>query len=171
MKLRRNKKQEIFPQENLIRKQAERIEELRKENEGLNAKLEEYRRHEKEISDVVVFAKKRQEEYLADLRVRYALENERLRRFCRTMDCYKSREELLKAYDDSFLAVKTAREELERILREDLGAGTGEYLEERERLRDDSEMPFITKENVVRSDLSKVSSLTEEELQELLDQI
>ena len=87
------------------------------------------------------------------------------------MDCYKSREELLKAYDDSFLAVKTAREELERILREDLGAGTGEYLEERERLRDDSEMPFITKENVVRSDLSKVSSLTEEELQELLDQI
>lgn len=170
MKLRRSKKQEVLPQENVVKKQAERIDELRRENDSLTARLEEYRRHEKEISDVVVFAKKKQEEYLADLRVRYALENERLRRFCETMECYKSKDALMKAYDESFGAVKKAREELERILREDLGEGAEEYLSEKRRLRD-PDLPFITEERMARSDLSKASALTEEELQELLDQI
>ena len=77
----------------------------------------------------------------------------------------------MRAYDDSFSAVKKAREELERILKEDLGAGTADYLSERRRLNDNDDIPFPTAESVVRSDLNKVSSLTEEELQELLDQI
>lgn len=171
MILKRRKKQQLDPQGNLVKRQAERINELRRENDELTRELEEFRKREKEITDTVVFAKQRQEEYLSDLRVRYALENERLRRFCQTMDCYKSREELLHAYDDSFSAVKKAREELERVLKEDLGAGMSDYLSERERLSDDSKPAFITKENIVRSDLTKVSALTEEELQELLDQI
>ena len=171
MRLKKTKKKEPCPQDILIKKQAERIEELRKENGDLTAKLEEYRKSEKEIADAVLFAKARQDEYLRDLRVRYALENERLKRFCEKMDCYKSREELLRAYDDSFSAVKKAREELERILKEDLGAGTADYLSERRRLNDNDDIPFPTAESVVRSDLNKVSSLTEEELQELLDQI
>ena len=171
MRLKRTKKKESCPQDILIKRQAERIEELRKQNGELTAKLEEYRKSEKEITDAVLFAKAKQDEYLSDLRVRYALENERLRRFCEKMDCYKSREELLRAYDDSFSAVKKAREELDRVLKEDLGAGTADYLSERKRLGLKDEAPFITTESMVRSDLNKVSALTEEELQELLDQI
>ena len=171
MILKRRKKSEIDPKEVLIKKQADRIEELRKENGLLSVKLDEYGKREKEISETVLFAKARQDEYLSDLKIRYALENERLRRFCEKMDCYKSREELMRAYDDSFSAVKKAREELERILKEDLGAGTADYLSERRRLNDNDDIPFPTAESVVRSDLNKVSSLTEEELQELLDQI
>ncbi len=171
MIIKRRKKCEIDPKEVLIKKQADRIEELRKENCLLSAKLEEYGKREKEISETVLFAKARQDEYLSDLRIRYALENERLRRFCEKMDCYKSREELMRAYDDSFSAVKKAREELERVLKEDLGTGTADYLSERKRLNDKENMPFPTAESLVRSDLNKVNSLTEEELQELLDQI
>ena len=171
MKLRRKKKEEVNAQEILIKKQAERIEQLRAENQALTIDLEKYRKREKEISDTLVFAKKRQDEYLADLRVRYALENERLRRFCEKMDCYKSREELLKAYDESFAAVKKAREELNRVLKEDLGAGASDFLSERKRLGDDTDLPFMPTEDIVRSDLSTVKSLTEEELQELLDQL
>lgn len=171
MIIKRRKKCEIDPKEVLIKKQADRIEELRKENCLLSAKLEEYGKREKEISETVLFAKARQDEYLSDLRIRYALENERLRRFCEKMDCYKSREELMRAYDDSFSAVKKAREELERVLKEDLGTGTADYLSERKRLNDKENMPFLTAESLVRSDLNKVNSLTEEELQELLDQI
>ena len=171
MRLKRSKKQGIDPQEALIKRQAERIDELRKENGDLSARLEEYEKREKEISDTVLFAKKRQEEYLNDLRIRYALENERLRRFCEKMECYKSREELLRAYDESFSAVKKAREELDRVLKEDLGSGASDYLSERRRLDANEKIPFATAESIVRSDLSKVSALTEEELQELLDQI
>ena len=166
--LRKKKTVEASGNDVLVKKQAERIEQLRKENAVLTAKLEEYRQKEREISDAVVFAKQKQDEFLTDLKVRYALENERLRRFCSTMECYKSREELLSAYDRSFSEVKKAREELTRILNEDLGAGASDYLAERRRL---GEEVFPTKEKTVRRDLSEVDSLTEEELQELLDQL
>ena len=160
MKLKRKKIQPPCPQDSVVKKQAERIEELRKENERLTSQLEEYRSREKEIADTVAFAKQKQEEYLADLRVRYALENERLKRFCRTMESYSTREELLRAYDESFTAVKKAREELNRVLQEDLGAGASDYFSERDRLGDESDLPFSTKEQIVRSDLSKVDSIT-----------
>ncbi len=155
----------------LIKKQAERIEQLRIENDELRKKIEEYRQKEQEIADTLVFAKKRQEEYLTELRVRYALENERLRRFCEKMNSYRSREELLKAYDDSFASLQEARQELENIIENDLGQGANDYLSERKRLGDTSEIPFTTAENIVRSDLDKVTSLTEEELRELLEQL
>lgn len=157
-----------MPQEILVKKQAERIEELRKENSELVKQLEEYRNKEREISETVVFAKRKQEEYLADLRIRYALENERLKKFCEAMECYKSRDELLKAYDQSFSAVKKAREELSTVLQEELGTGASIYLAEKKRIGDD-ETPFSPE--IKRSDLNKVSAITEEELQELLDQI
>ncbi len=170
MKLRRkHKKVEPISQDSLLKKQSERIEELKKENYVLSQQLESYRKKEKEIADTVVFARQKQEEFIGELRVRYALENERLRRFCETMDCYKSREELMSAYDRSFSAVKKAREELSRMLTEDLGTGASEYLSERKRLGvEDS--PFDEQKRAER-DLNKVTSLTEEELQDLLDQI
>ncbi len=150
----------------LIRSQAERIEELRKENADLAETVEAYRSREKEIADAVVFGKKQQEDYLTELKIRYALENERLKRFLEKLEKFRSKEELIRSYDDTFSALKETKKDLERVLREDLGEGTETFIAERERLGDVT-CPW-TEENA-SSDIP--DALTKEELEELLEQL
>ena len=69
----RKKKIEIVPNP-----QTERIEVLKAEVYRLENKLKEFEMREKEITEVLSFAKKRAEEYEKEARVRFLLEKERL---------------------------------------------------------------------------------------------
>lgn len=58
--------------------QVERIEVLRAEIRRLEERLDEYAKREREISEVLRFAKERADEYEKEARVRFQLERERL---------------------------------------------------------------------------------------------
>lgn len=58
--------------------QNERIEVLKAEISRLESKIEAYEKREKEIEEVLLFAKSRAEEYEKEAKIRYNLERERL---------------------------------------------------------------------------------------------
>ena len=70
----KRKKVELPP----IDRQAERIVELKREIDRLNAELDTFKARENEISKSLLVAKELGEKYERECRVRYALEAERL---------------------------------------------------------------------------------------------
>ena len=155
----------------LIKQQAERIEELREENRALEQSLETYRNREKEIVGTLEFAKKKSDEYVAMVRVRYALECDRLARFRTKLKAYRTKEELIKGYDDAYGQLKEWQNDLEQAIARDFGNPIRDYLGERKRLSDEPGLNYgaiIDNESV---DLDNASQISEEELKELLEQL
>jgi len=72
---KKKEKEQQIPIEKL---QAERIEELKRENSGLSLELARYRAKEAEIAEALAFAKVKAKELERESKVRYALESERL---------------------------------------------------------------------------------------------
>ena len=73
---RRNKKNIVI--ENRTPQQTEKIEFLRAEINHLEKRIEEYVAREREVEEVLNFAKMRAEEYEKEAKIRFALERERL---------------------------------------------------------------------------------------------
>jgi len=72
---KKDKKEDVIPLERL---QAERIEELKRENNALSIELAKYRARESEITEALGFAKNKARELEQEAKARYALECERL---------------------------------------------------------------------------------------------
>ena len=76
-----NKRDNFCANNALIKQQSERIKELREEVRALEKTVESYRSREREITQTLDFARKKGEEYVSSIRIKYALECERIRRF------------------------------------------------------------------------------------------
>lgn len=155
----------------LIKQQAERIDELREENRALELSLESYRNREKEIVATLEFAKKKGEEYVAMVRVKYALECDRLARFRTKLKAYRTKEELIKGYDDAYGQLKEWQNELEQAIAKDFGNPMRDYLGERKRLNDEPALNYGAIIGEGTTDLENATQISEEELKELLEQI
>ena len=161
----------VIPEKELIKKQAERIEELRAENRNLEEALAEYRRREKEIVDALAFAKKQGDEYVSLVRVKYALECDRLKRFREKLRFFGSREELIKGYDNAFRELREWQNDLEKTIAEDFGEAMNDYLEERKRLGDEPNLNYASIATQSENPLADADEISDDDLKELLDQI
>ena len=148
----------------LVKKQAERIAELKEEVNELTKKLEEYRRKETEIILNLEYARKKREEYVSMSKVQYALECERVEAFRKKLSKFRSKEELTSAYDNAYSELRKWQIEMERAMASDLGSPMQDYVDERERLDDD---PSLNYESI----MEEGDRISETELKDLLDQI
>lgn len=162
--MKRKKGQEKPNGNEIVQKQAERIETLRAENDALRREINAYREKEEEIMKTLAFARKTGEEYVSLIKMQYAMESDRIERFRKNLQKYRNRDELLRAYDDSFRELKEMQEELERSAGKGLGSVLKDYFEERERLE---ERPSAPK----KTDLSHADKISDDDLRDLLDQL
>ncbi|MBQ8178458.1 MAG: hypothetical protein IJ033_04615 [Clostridia bacterium] len=78
MKWFKSKKQKQLKESFIAPSQSDRIESLKAEVYRLECRLDEYVKREREITEVLSFAKARAEEYEKEAKLRYMLERERL---------------------------------------------------------------------------------------------
>ena len=74
----KKKKKNIISESSITNAQTERVESLKAEVHRLEKKIEEYVAREREIGEVLNFARLRAEEYEKEAKIRYTLEKERL---------------------------------------------------------------------------------------------
>jgi|AGTN01.1.fsa_nt_gi hypothetical protein len=67
--------------EEILRAQAERIDELKRELEKATAEAERLKKREEGVADAIMFALEKAREYETEARVRFELETERLETF------------------------------------------------------------------------------------------
>ena len=166
-----NKRDNFCANNALIKQQSERIKELREEVRALEKTVESYRSREREITQTLDFARKKGEEYVSSIRIKYALECERIRRFREKLEKYRNKDELIIAHENAFSELKKIQIDLEKTMADDLGCAINDYLTERNRLNDEPHLNYgaIVSDN--ESLLSDVDKISEEDLRELLEQI
>lgn len=158
----------------LIREQADRIAELKRLNSDLALALEEYRLREKAITDALNYAQQKSAEILAEAKVKYALECERLKAYRKKWISAVKNGAMKTSYELTEKTLLDCQKELETALASDLG--TDDYILERERLGDE---PNLNYEAIIDEENAKISSetrsqiedLSEEELEDLLNQL
>lgn len=171
MKKKNAEKFEKEAYERLLKTQSDRIEELRKENAELNAAVSSFHAREKEIADALTFAKQKGEEYVSLIRVKYALECDRIRKYREKLEKYRSREELIRGYDDAFRELRAWQDELENALIEGAGEEMRDYEREKERLKDEPQLRYGEIAEREKTNLMTAEKISEEELKELLEQL
>lgn len=156
----------------LIKEQADRINELREENNNLLVALEGYRKKEKEISDLVNYAKKQSEDLKNEAKIKYALECERLKLYRQKwtkLVSAKNGDSLALSYEKTLSTLKTCQKEMEEMLANDLGENMKDYLNERNRIDDE---PILDYQAIINCQTSEnLEKLTNEEIQDLLNQL
>lgn len=167
--MKTKKKIEKTDWEQVAKKQNDKIEDLRKENDRLEKEVRAYREKEAEIMKTLAFARKTGEEYVTLIKMQYAMESDRIGRFRQKLQKYRNREDLLRAYDDSFRELKGMQEELARSAEKGLGSVLKDYYEEKERIGDN--VPDESLEPIRKTDLSHADKITDEDLRDLLDQL
>ena len=151
-----------------LKEQASRIAELKQQNAILTQKLEEYEKREKEISDAIIATKRKCDELNAEIKVKYALECERLESFRKKWTDAAKYGYLQDGYERTDRVLKECQAELEKAFADDFGIT--DYLSERERLDDEPSLNYeaIKTEGKKRQ---KIEELSERELEELLKQV
>lgn len=159
-----------------MKEQAERIAELKKINADLTLALEEYRGREREIAETLAFANKKSAEILAESKVKYALECERLRAYRKKWIVAAHSGALKSSYEQTERVLRECQAELENALACDLG--TADYAAERDRLDDEPKLNYeaiIAEESAGSCPASRtakqIDELSDEELDELLTQL
>lgn len=156
----------------LIKQQADRINELREENANLLIALEGYRLKEKQISDLVDYAKKQSEDLKNEAKVKYALECERIKLYRQkwtTIINSKKGDTLSLNYEKTLSTLKECQKEMEEMLANDLGENMKDYLSERNRIDDE---PILNYQAIInKSSKVDLETLTNEEIQDLLNQL
>ncbi|MFW5780650.1 MAG: hypothetical protein ACOCWI_04290 [Bacillota bacterium] len=149
----------------VIRDQAERIVELKKQINDLSISLEQYRKRESEIVESMAYAKKKTEELTQEAQIKFALECERLRVYRNKWLRYikdKSREgELAKNIEKTNEVLKECQIQLEDMLYTDLGINQSvadSYIYERERIDGEPSLNYQkiidkAKEKVIDDDI------------------
>lgn len=169
MKLKKNKKIVENANEVLIKQQNARIAELKEEVKKLESALTIYREKEKDIIATLDFARKKGEEYLNTIRVKYALECERVSSMRKKLEKFRSKEALIESYDNAYSELKKWQIDMENTISADLGAPMSDYLSERKRLDDE---PSLNYDAIISSDdYSNMDKISEEDLIDLLNQL
>lgn len=168
---KRNKNTENYFAD-LVKEQAERIAELKKQNAELTLALESYKSKEAAIAETLDYARKKSAEMASEAKVKYALECERLKAFRKKWTSLARSGNLAASLERTENLLRECQAELEKGLSDDLG--TADYIAERERL--DAE-PNLNYEAIIEEEANAVQTkkqieeLSDEELEELLTQI
>ncbi len=157
----------------LIKEQSERINELRQENSDLLVALEAYRKKEKEISELLSFAKKQSEELKSEAKVKLALECERIKLYRKkwlAVADIKDGIALAQNFEKTLSTLKVCQKEMEEMLANDLGESMQIYLKERDRIDDD---PILDYQAILcdKKTPDNIDSLSGEEIEDLLRQL
>ena len=161
----KEKEQNYFSK--FLKEQAERIAELKKQNAELTAKLDECAKREREISDAIVANKKKCDEIMTEVKVKYALECERLAAFRKKWTDAARYGYLKEGYEKTDRVLKECQAELERSFADDFGIT--DYLSERARLDDEPALNYQALKSEAKK--KKIEELSERDLEELLKQI
>lgn len=159
----------------VIREQANRIVELKKQINDLSISLEEYRKKESQTIEAMAFAKKKAEELRQEAQIKFALECESLRVYRNKWLRYikdKSRAgELAMDIEKTNEVLKECQIQLEEMLQNDLGINgsvSDSYIYERERI--DGE-PSLNYQKIIEKAKEKViddDTLPNDELENML---
>lgn len=162
MKKKHSKKPSIFADgEKTV--YAERIEELKKQNAELTIMLEEYRKKEQHIADALAYADAMQKSIEAELKIKYALECERLSSFRKKWLAAANAGAASGDYEKTLAVLDECR----AVLTEEFDSPADkDFREEEIRLS-------RLDENVTQKNAEKrhIDELSETELQELLRQL
>lgn len=180
------KKCDIIKKNNdTMREQAARIVELKKQLNNLCVELEEYKKKEKQIIQVLAFAKEKAEEIIQDAKIKYALECQRLRLYRNKWMRYikdKNREGKLAAdIEKTNEVLKECQSQLEDMLYTDLGIDKSvvdSYIYERERIDAEPALNYkaIIEQNLKleeddEEDFDGEDKITDEELEKMLEKL
>lgn len=163
----------------LERLQAERIEELKRENNRLSIELAKYRARESEITEAMAFAKKKAKELEQEANARYALEWERLESYRRKWT--GAVQNLEKAESLGEQVIKTERylrqcaQELKEIINKDIpfdNPPQTDYYKETARLTSRCGIKLGGLDDFEEKEPSEeASSISDEELEKLVRQV
>ena len=167
MKNQSDKEQNYFAR--FVKEQATRIAELKQQNAELTQKLDEYIKRERDIADAVIATKRQCDEMLTEIKVKYALECERLDAFRKKWTDAARYGYLKEGYERTERVLRDCQAELEKAFADDLGIS--DYLSERERLDDEPKLDYEAIKSDHPKEKRRIEELSEKELEELLRQI
>lgn len=165
----------VLRNNNTMKEQAIRIVELKREINDLSIALEEYKKRETEISQILTFAREKADELMRDAKTKYALECQRLKLYRnKWMRYIKDRNKAGKLSEDiekTNEVLKECQIQLEDMLYTDLGINqsvTDSYIYERERIDDD---PILDYRAIIDENINKEEKITNEELERMLEKL
>lgn len=160
---------------NIMREQAKRIVELKKEVNDLSINLELYRSREVEITQILSFAKNKAEELVQESKIKYALECQRLKLYRdKWMRYIKDKNKAGKLAEDiekTNDVLKECQVLLEDMLYTDLGINQSvseSYLNERERIDDEPSLNYNTIIKETEANLYDNDLISDDELGKML---
>jgi len=143
-RFRKSKEDERAGDLAVMREQVMRIQELKRENADLLARIEDYKKKEESIVGAINFAQKETERLLKESKDRYALEAERLKSFRAKWVGYvgvvQNNGKLAQEFEESNRVLKECQAELEEMIYKDLMGSNPidevkqDYLQERARI-------------------------------------
>ncbi len=159
-----------------MKEQAMRIVELKKEVNDLSIELENYRKKEIEINQLLAFAKKQSEEIIREAKTKYALECQRLRvyrnKWMRYIKDKNRTGRLAEDIEKTNAILKECQTQLEDMLYTDLGINqsvSDSYIYERERIDDE---PSLNYQSIIKEHIDSVEEkLSSEELEQMMDKL
>lgn len=171
------KKCEIVAKNNhIMKEQAMRIVELKKEVNDLSIELEEYKKKEVEINQLLAYAKKQSEDIIREAKTKYALECQRLRLYRnKWMRYIKDRNRAGKLAEDierTNTVLKECQTQLEDMLYTDLGINknvSDSYIYERERIGDE---PILNYHAIINEHINNIEEkISNEELEKMMERL
>ncbi len=155
MKKVKEKNKTVAAGDNAIKIYAERIAELKRMNADLTIVLEEYRKKERKITEALSYAEEKKAAVEKEIKVKYALECERLAAFRKKwVDAVRNG-----TLDRDYKRTERVLDECRAQLLAEFDEETADYYEETERLDE------------VNEKRRHIDELSENELEELLKQI
>ena len=151
-----------------------RINELKAENAKIMQELDAYRAREKEIAETLTFARKKSDEFIAEAKVKYALECERLKIYRKKWECASENggeNGISRSFKKTADILRECQLELETMLASDLGEDFAAYLAERNRINGDPTLDYAAIAPTLSNADNFPDMLTEEEIEELLRQL
>lgn len=169
----------VIKNNNIMKEQAMRIVELKKEINDLSIALEEYKKRESEIAQILKFAKEKAEELIKEAKTKYALECQRLKlyrnKWMRYIKDKNSAGKLAEDIEKTNEVLKECQVQLEDMLYSDLGINksvTDSYIYERERLDDE---PILNYRAIISQNINNLEEdeekLSNDELQKMLEKL
>lgn len=190
-RFRKRKEDERAGEAAVMREQAMRIQELKRENADLLVRLKEFREKEESITKAINFAQKEADRLLKESRDQYALECERLQNFRAKWVGYvgviRNNGKIAEELEESNKVLKECQVELEEMIYKDLLGQNPidevkqDYFEERARIDAEPSLNYrqileqeqaqSEKPLTVEINKAKEEKMSNEELKQLLQQI
>ncbi len=170
--------QTLSKNNDIMREQAKRIAELKREVNDLSVALEQYRSRETQTMQVITLAKQKADELAQEAKIKYALECQRLRvyrdKWMRYIKDRNAAGKLAQDIEKTNEVLKECQALLEDMLYTDLGINCNvadSYICERERIDDEPLLDYKTIIAEAERKAAAEDTITDEELEKMLEKL